>query len=418
MTNNVLRHCMVVHNLYPHKETRVERQAGALRDHGFAVDVICLRDQSEPPVETVNGIEVHRLPVRRHKDSGRLTQFFEYITFFVLVFFYLTKLHVVRRYQTIQVHNLPDFLVFVALAPKILGAKIILDLHDLMPEFYAERFECSVNEWPVTLLLWIERTSCRFADQIITVTELWRQTLIQRGQPPAKVSVVMNVPDSNIFGSEAPVGVASSRSNANQADEPYFRLIYHGTMAERYGLDLAIHAVGRLRTCIPNMQLILHGSGDFQLRLIELTKQLQLQDVVEFSTRSLPTDQLPSLLKQAQVALVPYRNGIFTGGILPTKMLEYAALGIPVIAARTPAIATYFDEDTVQFFSPGDVDELAQKILELYQDRQRLAQLAEQISAFSQRYQWRDVQAGYVELIKLLPNNHLATEVARDELVA
>jgi glycosyltransferase involved in cell wall biosynthesis len=115
-----------------------------------------------------------------------------------------------------------------------------------------------------------------------------------------------------------------------------------------------------------------------------------------------PTAELPKLLKKANLAIVPYRNGVFTGGILPTKMMEYAALGIPAIAARTPAIASYFDETNVQFFTPGDVDELAQCMLELHRDRSRLAFLAQNVVEFSEHYNWLDQRTNYLKLIDRL----------------
>ena len=190
---------MVVHAYYPLMETRVEREALALRDHGIEVDVICLRYDQEEPTSLEEGVRVYRLPVKRHRGKGMLVQLLEYLTFFALAFLRLTFLHVRKRYDVVQVHNLPDFLVFAALIPKLTGAKIILDLHDLMPEFYAERTQQPMTSLGVRVIQWQERVSCRFADHVITVTQLWRRFLIERGQPPEKVAVVMNVGDDRAF---------------------------------------------------------------------------------------------------------------------------------------------------------------------------------------------------------------------------
>lgn len=387
------RHCMVVHADYPMGETRVEREALALVAQGTEVDVICLNSIGEPDVELVDGVQVYRLPVRRNRGKGLLAQALEYLSFFILAFVELTNLHRRKRYDIVQVHNLPDFLVFVALIPKLTGSKIILDLHDLMPEFYSELYKCPMDSLAVGIIRWQERISCRFADHIITVTELWRQALIERGQPKNKVSVVMNVADSHIFYPEAAIHVQ---------EKDHFRLIYHGIMGYRHGLDLVLRAIQQLRGEAPDICLTLHGWGDERKALEDLADELKLHNQVQFSETGVPAKDLPKLLMTADLAVVPYRNGTFTGGILPTKLMEYATLGIPAIAARTPAIAAYFDETSVLFFTPGDVDELAACILALYNDRSRLANLAHNILKFNDFYNWSKISAEYVALVEQL----------------
>jgi glycosyltransferase involved in cell wall biosynthesis len=393
---NRRRHCMVVHANYPIGETRVEREALALVDRGYEVDVICLRFPTQPELAMVDGVQVHRLPVWRLKyGSGFVAQLFEYLAFFVLAFIRLARLHRQRHYNVVQVHNLPDFLVFAALIPKLSGARIILDLHDLMPEFYAERAGLSLDSLPVRLIRWQEQMACRFADQVITVTEIWRQALIQRGQPADKVTVVMNVADDRIFHRD-------TAPDAAPRDDGCFQLIYHGTFAQRYGLDLIVRAVDIIRQTVPNARLTLHGGGETQETLASLVDELGLQDYVQFSTDFVPTAELPNLLKKADLAIVPYRNGVFTSGILPTKLMEYTALGIPAIAARTSAIEHYFDDTMVEFFEPGDVDSLAGRIRRLSESPERLAELTQGSEKFNRQYSWPQVSAEYVALVDRL----------------
>ena len=132
-TNNtaVKRHCMVVHAYYPLGETRVEREALALVARGYEVDVLCLRAKNEPEFSDENGVNVYRLPARRRMGQGVLNQFFEYLNFFMKAFFKLISLHRQKSYGVVQLHNLPDFLVFAGLGPKLMGAKLILDIQVL-----------------------------------------------------------------------------------------------------------------------------------------------------------------------------------------------------------------------------------------------------------------------------------------------
>ena len=389
------RHCMVVHASYPMGETRVEREARALVDRGVQVDVICLRKVGEAAFEVVDGVSVFRVPVRRHKSKGAFVQLLEYLAFFMASFLKLNALHHNGKYNVIQVHNLPDWLIFTALYPKMTGARLILDLHDLMPEFYAARFNRPLDSLPVKLLIWLEKVSCAFADHVITVTEGWKETLIRRGIPASKVSVVMNLADTRVFCEPCP-------SEQFGSQDGHFNLLYHGNLTHRYGIDLAIQAVNLSRDQIPAMHFHIHGWGDARPSLINQVNDLGLQNVVSFSTQSLQTDELPGLIRKADVCVVPYRRDVFTDGILPTKLMEYAALGMPVIAVRTPAISAYFDENMVEFFTPGDVRDLARCLLELHQDRARLVDLSNHVQQFNQRYTWSTQSAQYFQLVAQL----------------
>src|SRR5690606_36351808 len=133
------------------------------------------------PAAIHDGVRVRRLPVRRHRNRGMAVQMLEYLAFFVLAAAVMTARHVRRPYAAVQVHNLPDFLVFCALVPRLLGAAVILDLHALMPEFLASRTGSGMGHPLVRLVAWQERLAFRFADRVVTVTDVWRDTLIGRG---------------------------------------------------------------------------------------------------------------------------------------------------------------------------------------------------------------------------------------------
>lgn len=388
-------HCMIVHAYYPLGETRVEREALALVDQGFNVDVICLRDENEDGSERVKGIQIYRMPVRRHKDKGAFIQLLEYLLFFLYSFVFVTWQHFRKGYGTVQVHNLPDFLVFSALIPKMTNAKVILDIHDLMADFFAERFDKPIDSFPVRLVLWQTKISCWFADHVITVTEVWRQTLIKQGVPEDKISVVMNLADHRIF---SPI----SSHDQDGRDSEQFRLIYHGSIPYRYGLDLVIKAIDRLKDDIPNIHFSLIGDGEYLPEIKQLSDDLGLTDHhVEF-TPSVPADELPLMIAKADISVVPYRNDVFTDSLLPTKLLEYALMGLPSIAARTTTISHYFDDSMVLFFSPGNLDELSQAIYELYSDPKRLRELGVGIQRFNQIYNWEKSSSEYVNLVSSL----------------
>lgn len=407
-TKQSLRHCMVVHNYYPFAETRVQRQAEALINNGHQVDVICLHHAQEPKTEVVAGVNVHRLPLRR-KKSGPILQLLDYLAFFIASFIKLSALHLHQKYDVVQVHNLPDFLVFVALVPKLTGSGVVLDIHDLMPEFYCAKFKGTMNSLPVRLLCWQEWLSCRFADHVITVTEGWRKTLIERGVPAEKCTVVMNVADPRYFNDQVV-------EDCPKQNDSYFRLIYHGTLTQRYGVDLALRAVAQARDKFPDIQLTIHGRGEYLEVVRHLIDELALEDCVHLSTSFLPISELPKLIKSGHVGLVPYRRDVFTDGILPTKLMEYTALGVPAIASRTPGITDYFDESMVEFCVPESVDDLARCICRLGDNRERLNDLANNARRFNQTYNWTTQAAKYGGLIEKLAKKHqVAAQLSRSD---
>jgi glycosyltransferase involved in cell wall biosynthesis len=388
------RHCMIVHAHYPLGETRVQREAEALLRQNYEVDVICLRARSELKRDQFKGVRIFRLPVRRNPRRGQLGQLMEYLAFFFLAMFQVSWLHARRRYDTIQAHNLPDFLIFSAWLPKLAGARLILDLHDLMTEFYIGRFGRDKSSLPVRLVRLQERLSCRYADHVITVSHHWRQLLIDRGVPAGKISVVMNVADDNIF---RPPAVPR-----RPRPEGPLRLIYHGTVAKRYGLDLVLQAMARLREEVPDLHFTLVGRGDEVDRLIRLAQQMEIESQVTFQRDMVPAEALPDIILAADAGVVAYQDDPFTDGLVPTKLMEYAALGLPAIAARTSAIAAYFEDTMVEFFTPGSVEDLARAMTRLYRDRTYLETLACGAEKFNRRYNWTSIGADYVALVDQL----------------
>jgi len=385
------RHCMVVENHWP--DIRVEREALALLARGYEVDVVCEEGAGHGPGTTrEDGVTVHRLPVRRRGGAGRAAQLVEYLSFFVRATVRVASLHRSRRYDSVQAHNVPDFLVFAAIVPKLTGASVVLDLHDLMPEFFASRFQKPMSSLTVRVLQVQERLSVAFADHVLTVSDLWRRTLIERGAPAHRVSVVMNLPDPGSFG--VPLERTLDHDGAT-------RILYHGTFAHRLGVDLLLDAVGLLRSRY-SLHLTLHGQGEMLDVLRSRSQELGLDDIVTFSTTRLPTRELGSLIASADIGVVPYRNDVFTDGIVPTKLMEYAYFGVPSVASRSSAVLHYFGAEAVAYCEPGDVDSLRTAIESLLSDGERRQELGRRIREFSSTHRWEEEAARYSALVESL----------------
>jgi glycosyltransferase involved in cell wall biosynthesis len=384
------------------RDPRVRREAEALVDAGYRVVFLARRQPGEPDRETLAGVEVRKFPGLDHGRTSAAGYLVDYAIFLLLLTAHLTWRP--RRYDVIHVNNMPDFLVFAAWLPRLLGRPVIHDVHDLMPELYEEKFGVTPDHWIVRLTALQEKWAARFATAVLTVEERLRQRLAARGIPLEKIEVLMNLPDDRVFAlrpapPEKPPGAP-------------FVLVYHGTLARRLGLDLAVEAVARLRERIPAIELRIIGAGEERDALIALRDRLGLGARVTFSDGFVPVERIPSLIADADVGVVPLRISGGTDVMLPTKLLEYVGMGIPCVVPKTGTIGRYFDEAMVQFFEAESVDSLAAAIEGLYRDPARRAKLAETATErFGRRYAWREHRKVYVSLVDRLTGRTEPTAV-------
>ncbi len=205
----------------------------------------------------------------------------------------------------------------------------------------------------------------------------------------------MNLPDERIFRERA-------ARPPKPADAPLV-IVYHGTLARRLGLDIAIEAVARARSKVPRMELRIIGAGEERSALIELRDRLGLQNFVTFSDGFVPVEKVPSMVDDADIGIVPLRISGGTDIMLPTKLLEYVTMGIPCIVPRTGTISRYFDDQMVQFFEAEDPDSLAAAIVLLYRNPERREMLSRQATErFGRTYRWTEHKKVYTSLVSRL----------------
>jgi len=374
-------------------DARVRREAEALVDRGDTVHVICPPLGSSFEKRSLEGVLLYPTRALRYSGDNRVLYVLQYLAFVTAAAFAVSRLHWKHRYDIVQVHTMPDFLVFSAVIPKLTGAKIILDVHDLMPELYASKFGVPHSHWLIRLLRWTERRSIAFADRAIAVHRPHVEALTAHGNPESSFTVLMNVPDPKLF---------SARVKRSPPAAPTFALIYHGTVTARHGLDVAAHALALARTELEDVRLRLVGVGEGVSEFEELVRDLGLSSHVEVTRGPVPIEDLVPLIASSSAGIVPIRDDPFTRYMLPVKLLEYVALRLPTICARTATIQEYFDEEMLCFFTPGNAEDLASKIVELAQNPDRAERFATNATAFTDRYGWETQKALYYDLIDSL----------------
>jgi glycosyltransferase involved in cell wall biosynthesis len=349
---------MIVHAYYE-EDARVRREAETLVAAGWEVDVFGLRRPGEAASATIEGVNLRRLPVRRHQGAGLSVYVVEYGAFLVRALWAATRAHRRRRYGLVEVHSLPDYLVFSALPMKLAGVPVLLDLHEAMPEFFRSRFPRAANPISYRLLRLQERLSIALANEVLTVNEPLAERLRRLGTRPDRLTVILNSPDLRLFD---PAAHPRRRFMADGK----LRVVYTGALTPTYELDVVLRAVASLGRTQPDLPVhaTFYGRGDAQAPLEALAADLGIADRVSFPGR-IPIEDVPRAVAVADIGLAPTRLDPFTGMSLSTKLLEYAAMDKPVVASRLPTVERYFDAATLALYEPGDPESLASTILRL-----------------------------------------------------
>lgn len=379
--------CMPVYSYYPF-DPRVRRAAEALVEKGYGVDVICLRGEGEDKFGTYNGVNAYRLPLE-HRRGGYLRYIFNYGMFFILSFLILNSLNRKKHYNVVHVHSLPDFLVFITLFQKMKGAKIVLDLHEAMPEIFAARFKKNMGSALVRFPLFLEKVSHAYAHHIITVNETIKEIYMKRGVPESKISVIMNSPDEKL---RHEMDLEEFKTKLNLRDK--FVLVFVGGINYERNLEVILKAAARLKVQIPNFYFVLfghmygHKGAAYKKQLEELTKNLKLENNVYIGGK-LDPEEVSSYLDLTDFGVVSYIRNPLTEIAVPNKVFEYIALNKPIIVCRLKALHSLMGDDAALYYEPGDDDDLAAKILELYSQRDKMSGMVAKASKVYEICKWK-----------------------------
>lgn len=377
--------CIIVQHYYP-RDVRVRKEVMALRSHGHHVSVIALCDHNEPKKEIINGVKVYRVSLQK-KRAGALRYLLEYIAFFLYSIYKLNVLDLKEKFDVVHINTLPDFLVFCALIQKLKGRRIVLDMHEIMPEFFISKFRVGNGNPIVRLLLFLERISLKFADGVITVNEPIKRIFQKRAIPNRHIAVVMNTVDE--------ATVERSRKLGHKS----FNCVYHGTLTDMYGLDTAIEGFSKACRKVTDMAFHIFGDGPQFSNLKCLVEQLNLQQFIVFHG-GLPHDRVMEWLAEMDLGILASRKDVFLNLSFSNKLAEYIYLKIPVISTDLDTTKYYFTDDHILYFEAGNTDDLAQKILFAYRNKEYIREMTELAFDRYKAYNWTIMAERYLKLVE------------------
>jgi glycosyltransferase involved in cell wall biosynthesis len=382
------RICMITHSFYQ-SDNRVIRYAESLAARGDTVEVIALRARpNQPKKEVAHGVSVVHLQDRFSKDeSGPSEHLFRTLRFLFSASTWVTRQQTRRPYDLLHIHNIPDFLVFAAWYPRLRGAKLILDIHDIVPEFFASKYGQKRRLVAIWALKLMERWSAKFAHHLIIANDLWLEKYASRTRSNGKCSVFINNVNRGVFqpglrthGGGGPV------------------LIFPGGLQWHQGVDIAIRAMPRVLAALPEAQFHVYGDGNMRTQWLALVADLGLEKCVRFFP-ALSLREIAVRMANADLGIVPKRADSFGNEAYSTKIMEFMALRVPVVVSDTKVDRYYFDDSLVRFFPSGNAEALAEAVIEVLQNRHETTQRVARAAAYAEAQSWEHRRQDYFKLV-------------------
>ncbi len=364
-TNRKLRTLMLLENCAYPQDVRVRHEADTLAAAGYGVTVLAPRASGQPWHEVIRDVQVYRFPYIQASQGllGYLVEF-GYATALLTLMVLWRWLR--GGFDVLHLHNPPDTLFVAALLPRLAGKRVIFDHHDLAAELYAAKQE-DQKAWISRLLNLFEKTSCRVATHVITANESYRRHDIERnGVNAEQVWVVRNGPD---------LGELPDLKPLTPAANGMVKIGYIGYIARQDGFDHLLYALHHLKQDLGkrDWSCLVIGPADDPETLEKLVAELDLRAEVTFAGKK-PHREALELLATVDIGVAPEPFNPFNDKSTMIKVLEYMALGKPVVAYDLTEHRITAGEAAL-YAQDNDPGQLARHIAALMDDPDQRAQL-------------------------------------------
>ncbi len=364
---------MLLENAHYPQDTRPLREAQTLVAAGYRVAIICprrgLRDgKPQRWRENLDGVEVYRYPAPYTTD-GAVGFLVEYCWAMVAIGLWTLYYFLRHGFDIIHAHNPPDTLMLIAAPYKLLGKRFVFDHHDLMPEMYHARLNGGGSAWVRRALVFFERLTCRLADHIIVVNESYKAMDMERsGIPEGRITVVRNGPDVSRLTPVLPDAELRGRAE--------LIIGYIGELGPQDGLDYLLRTVRHLVYDLGQTSVlcVLIGQGPVLPALKTMAAELGIEQHVWFTGWISWADVVRYLIT-ADICVDPDPSNPFTDRSTMLKMMEYMALGKPIVAFDLPEHRVTAQEAAVYVRPNGEL-EMARQIVKLAGDPARREEMS------------------------------------------
>lgn len=364
---------MWVENHFP-QDTRVRNEAALLTDAGYNVSIIALRKPGQPGRETLDGVEVYRVPTLelfKKTPSARVNRLnlafvklksflgyvVEYLYFTSACFVVSAYIFVTRGFDVMHAHNPPDTLFLAALPFKLLGKKFVFDEHDLCPELYRSRYNAGEGVY-TRFLRMFEWCSLKLADVTIATNESYKEIQIERANKnPADVFVVRNGPNQMRMTPAAP---SARLKGMNKSI-----LCYVGSLNPQDGVDYLLRSLRHLLHGLKRSDFycVIMGNGDSLQDLRDLARNLQLNGCVEL-TGFISDEELQANLAAADICVDPDPSSPLNDVSTWIKVMEYMASAKPIVSFDLKE-TRFSARDAAIYVEPNSEPEFAKAIAQL-----------------------------------------------------
>lgn len=352
---------MLVENLYP-QDVRIVNEAELLTEAGRRVFVVSLKEEGQKFRETINGVEVYRVPTLElfkktpNENPSKLALLWlrlkslvgyvvEYCYFTTACFLIACWVFIKRGFDAIHAHNPPDTLFLAALPFRIIGKKFVFDHHDLSPELYQSRYSAGKG-LQTRVLAFFEWCSLKLANITIATNESYKEIHVDRGgKHPDSVFIVRNGPNVNRMNPPAPCQRLREMGKTI--------LCYVGALNPQDGVDYLLRSLKILIEDLgrDDFHCVIMGGGDSLEDLRKLSKDLRIEGNVELPGY-VPEEVLLANLSAADICVDPDPSSPLNDVSTWIKIMEYMAFSKPIVSFDLKE--TMFSAQDAALFVPAN----------------------------------------------------------------